>query len=113
MEELGEHCFFNNKQTDTFYKIVGIKDNTYNFCNFIVQECYLELFTTTIVAIDPDNTKQYKYVEVYEKKPFGRKKQMNYKLFKEIFPNCNGSDYRLGQPFTLHLSDKYCYKDII
>ena len=108
MEELGEHCFFNNKQTDTFYKIVGIKDNTYNFCNFIVQECYLELFTTTIVAIDPDNTKEYKYVEVYEKKPFGRKRQMTYNLFKQIITY---NDF--SQPIILTMSDKYCYKDII
>ena len=108
MEELGEIFFFNGKQTDKIYKVVGIYDNSYNFCNFTVQECYLELLTVTQVAIDPDNSKEYKYVEVYEKKPFGRKKQMHYKLFHQLITH---NDF--SQPIMLKMTDQFCYKDII
>ena len=84
MEQLGENQFFYSEKTDRYYKVVDIKNGSpLHFFNFVIQECELQLFTITQVAIDPDNSKEYKYVEVYEKKPFGRKKQMHY-TFKNI-----------------------------
>ena len=104
MEKLGEQCFFYSEKTDKFYKVVDIKGDYISLFGFVVQECELKLFTTTIVAIDPDNSKEYKRVEVYEKIPIGRKRRMTYNLLKQI--------YNLNVLITLTMSDKYCYKDI-
>lgn len=113
MEELGEQCFINSKQTGTYYKIVGLKDDeVFYFTNFIVQECYLKLVDKTLSVLD-ENKKTTKIVETYEKIPFGRRKLMNIKLFQEMFPDCDGHDYVYGKPYKLYLSDKYCYKDSI
>ena len=90
MEQLGENQFFYSEKTDRYYKVVNIKNGSLLINNFVIQECKLELFTITQVAIDPDNSKEYKHVAVYEKKPFGRKKQMHYKLFKQLI---DGADF--------------------
>ena len=107
MDKLGDKQFFYSEKTDTFYKVVDIKGDFVSLFGFVVQECYLELFTTTQVGIDPENTKEYKYVEVYQIIPFGRKRQMSYKLFQQLITY---NDF--NQPIVLEMSDKWLYKDV-
>ena len=106
MDKLEDKQYFYSEKTDKHYKVVDIKDDDVSLFGFVVQECELELFTVTQLATDPDNSKQYKYIEVYEKKPFGRKRQMHYKLFQQIIPY---KDF--NQPIVLEMSDKFLYKD--
>ena len=108
MEELGENQYFYSEKTNTYYKVVDLKSSGSCILDYVIQECTIELFTVTQVAIAPDNTKQYKYVEVYEIKPFGRKRKMYYKLLKQLI-SCDD----LSKPIILRMSDKWVYKDII
>lgn len=109
MEELGECCFFYSENTHAFYKVINIK-NTNDIRNFIIQECELKLIDKTLSVLD-ENKKLTKIVETYEKVPYGRKKQMNWNLYKKLFLN---EDYNIFEDYrgaikTLVMSDKYCF----
>ena len=103
MEQLGEHKFFYSKNTDKHYEVVDVGDRAYCILDFVIRECKLELFTVTQVAIDPDNSKEYKYVEVYIKTPIGRKRRISLSLANKLFSRKNGS-------FLLDMYDKFLYK---
>ena len=107
MEQLGENQYFYSEKTNKHYKVVDIKGDYISLFGFVIQECEPELFTTTQVSTDPD-TKDYKYVEVYILTPFGRKRQMHYKLFQQII---SYDDF--SKPIVLTMSDKFLYKDVI
>lgn len=118
MEFLEDKNYFYNDNTNKHYKITNIKD-AHDVFTYKIQECELKLLTVSVVAIDPEHTKEYKRVEVYEKIPFGRKRQMSMSLFMKLFYNYREYEdpeeycYSRFTPITITLSDKYCYKDII
>ena len=96
--------YFYSTKTDTYYEFCEIEKDTNK--NYTIRKCELKYVDTQIEAIDPENSKEYKYVEVYEKVPISKKYKLSYKKMIELLDN----DENI---ITLELSDKYCYKDVI
>lgn len=107
MDQLGEHCFFYSNNTNTYYKIVKYDKKDFTTC--VVQKCELELIDKTLSVLD-ENKKLTKIVETYEKVPYGRKMQMNFKLYTKLLLK---DKYDIFEDKIITLSDKYCYRDII
>jgi hypothetical protein len=111
MEKLSEYCFYYDNTNDKHYKVVSIehcnKFGNYDINTLKIKECKLILFDTIIVAKDPENSKEYERVEVYEKIPIGRKKVFPYHLYKKLDTSGYIFDCK-----DLILYDKYWYKTI-
>jgi len=101
--EINNIYFYSNK-TDAHYQFCEIEK--YTDKNYTVRKCELKHIETHMQATDPENSKDYKYIEVCEKVPVSKKFKLSYKKMIELLDN----DENI---ITLELSDKYCYKDVI
>lgn len=106
-----EYCYYYDITNDKHYQVIEFpiadSDGKANIKGLKIKECRLVLFDTIIVAKDPENSKEYERVEVYEKIAIGRAK---------VFPNCMykrmTTTHGINACRDLILYDKYWYKTI-